>query len=359
MRKTRQRELFCSSGCSVRFAKTLLMERLLIASPSRSKSSKLIRRWRRSSPTTACPYGWATASPQTAILWFVHHQLRTVPKRRSHPFQRAGGVYALHIYAPAHVAPGVPNHWGAPAVSPELLLAGLGPAAEPRLHTLAALAMPSSISAVRFPSLMLAAGDDDDEWMLPCAPGVVLGDAAHPPVPASVQAPAMALEDAAVLAKLFSHLRRRDQIPSLLGALATLRAERTRQVLAGDAANIMFTSLEYGADGVAEARDASMRALTKAGRQAIGGDEADADSNEQWSHIITTWAYGPSILSAQTWTLDADGVGADAEDDADDWWASWGVIGERAQDAPTALAVDFGESIVGVTAEESTSEEDC
>jgi salicylate hydroxylase len=261
----------------------------------------------------------------------------------------------MHIYAPAHVAPDAPNHWGAPAASPALLLSGLGPAAEPRLHTLASLATPSSISAVRFPSLMLAAGDDDDEWMLPCAPGVVLGDAAHPPVPASVQAPAMALEDAAVLAKLFSHLRRRDQIPSLLGALATLRAERTRQVLSGDAATIMFSSLPYGADGVAEARDASMRAMTKAGRQAVGDDDANPDSNEQWAHIITTWAYGVSATCARTWTSDADNVGADAEDDADDWWASWGVIGERAQDTPKALAFDFGAGIVGVTEEEESA----
>jgi hypothetical protein len=50
-----------------------------------------------------------------------------------------------------------------------------------------------------------------------------------------------------------------------------------------------------------------------------------------------------------------DHVGADAEDDADDWWASWGVIGERAQDTPKALAFDFGAGIVGVTEEEESA----
>jgi salicylate hydroxylase len=253
------------------------------------------------------------------------------------------------------VAPEAPTRWGAPAVSPALLLAGLGPAAEPRLHTLALLATPSSISAVRFPSLALA-GDDDDEWMLPCTPGVILGDAAHPPVPASLQAPAMALEDAAVLAKLFSHLRRREQIPSLLGALATLRAARARQVLGGDAVNLAFTMLRYGVDGAAEARDASMRALAKAGRP-VGDDPEDPVTKEQWEHIITTWAYG-AYTSEMSRRRVADDVPSDAEDDADDWWASWGVIGERAQEDPKALAFDFGAGIVDVTAvEESALEE--
>lgn len=164
--------------------------------------------------------------------------------------------------------------------------------AEPRLRALAALASPpSAIQYKRHQEL-----EDEDDWLLPSSLGVVLGDARCPSPPASIQASAMVFEDAAVFAKLFSHMRRPDQVPSLLQAYAGLRAQRVRQVLEGDVSNIGYLTMAYDEGGVAKTRDENMRNATKAGKSVLGGDSSDASANEQWEQILSTWGYGSSTL---------------------------------------------------------------
>jgi salicylate hydroxylase len=200
-------------------------------------------------------------------------------------------VYALHLYLPRPILRKIPisDRWGAPAVDlVNLMLATR--TAEPRLRTL--LMMASAASVVAYDAHQ--ALDDEEDWVLPSAPGVLLGDAAHPTPPGSVQASAVALEDAAVFAKLFSHLRRRDQIPSLLSGFAGLRAERARLVLEADAQLIGLFAMPYDATGIAQGRDDAFRALTKAGRKVAGEADGDAASNEQWYQTLMTWAYGLS-----------------------------------------------------------------
>ena len=119
----------------------------------------------------------------------------------------------------------------------------------------------------------------------------------------------MSLEDASVLAKLFSHLRNEEQIPSFLFAFQNLREERCKKNRALDIGNILFM-MEPEGEGTAQ-RDAMMREKHDQGRNVLSGD--DEDSNvAQWDHNRELFGY-------------------DAEDEADNWWVQWGLLQERAK----------------------------
>jgi salicylate hydroxylase len=117
----------------------------------------------------------------------------------------------------------------------------------------------------------------------------------------------MSLEDASVLAKLFSHLRDEEQIPPFLYAFQNLREERCQKNLALDIGNTWFM-MEPEGEGSAQ-RDSMMRAKHDQGRDVLSGD---GDSNvAQWDHNRELFGY-------------------DAEDEADNWWVQWGLLQERA-----------------------------
>jgi len=119
----------------------------------------------------------------------------------------------------------------------------------------------------------------------------------------------MSLEDASVLAKLFSHLRNEEQIPSFLFAFQNLREERCQKNRALDIGNVLFM-MEPEGEGTAQ-RDAMMREKHDQGRNVLSGD--DEDSNvAQWDHNRELFGY-------------------DAEDEADNWWVQWGLLQERAK----------------------------
>jgi salicylate hydroxylase len=197
----------------------------------------------------------------------------------------------LHFYVPAALDASIPDCWGTPAVAHDVLVASIGNA-EPRLRMLASIASPASALFYRQHQQL----EDEDDWLLPSGVGAVLGDAAHPAPPASIQASAMVFEDAAVFAKLFSHMRRADQAPSLIQAYAGLRAQRVPQVLQGDVSNIDHLTMPYDEGGVAKDRDQGMREATKVGKSALGGDGSDASASKQWEQILSTWGYGTSSL---------------------------------------------------------------
>src|SRR5487761_1708857 len=119
----------------------------------------------------------------------------------------------------------------------------------------------------------------------------------------------MSLEDASVLAKLFSHLRDEDQIPSFLYAFQNLREERCQKNRTIDIGNILFM-MEPEGEGTAQ-RDAMMRSKHDEGRNVLSGD--DEDSN------VAQWDYNRELF------------GYDAEDEADNWWVQWGLLQERAK----------------------------
>lgn len=119
----------------------------------------------------------------------------------------------------------------------------------------------------------------------------------------------MAVEDGAVLAKLFSHLSEERQIESFLYAFQELRQPRTRSVRAGEFGNVFVITLENGPES--QIRDDAMRAKAAKGMNVLDGD--DGDINRQWEEVVTIFGY-------------------DCEDEADDWWMQWGILRERALD---------------------------
>jgi salicylate hydroxylase len=119
----------------------------------------------------------------------------------------------------------------------------------------------------------------------------------------------MSLEDASVLAKLFSHLRNEEQIPSFLYAFQNLREERCQKNRELDIGNVQFM-MEPEGEGTAQ-RDTMMRTKHDQGRNVLAGD--DEDSNvAQWDQNRELFAY-------------------DAEDEADNWWVQWGLLQERSK----------------------------
>jgi salicylate hydroxylase len=158
-----------------------------------------------------------------------------------------------------------------------------------RIRSLVSMALTPTCVSVQSHQVL-----DEDDWILPSGRGIVLGDAAHPSPPGQIQSSAMSFEDAAVLAKLFSHLRRNDQIPSLLRAFVSLRAARANEVLKFEAANIQFMTMPYS-EPVAKARDEGMRDMTRRGKNVFGGEDDLASAQgggDLWETVCSTWTYG-------------------------------------------------------------------
>lgn len=129
-----------------------------------------------------------------------------------------------------------------------------------------------------------------------------------------IQDAAMALEDGAVLAKLFSHLRTEDQIETLLYAFQDLRQPHCQKVSSKELHDINFMCMPPGE--MQEGRDNVMRGKRDAGLNVL---DASSDQEEQaeWAEIKDVFGY-------------------DAEDDADNWWMEWGLLRERARGTDVA-----------------------
>jgi hypothetical protein len=80
----------------------------------------------------------------------------------------------------------------------------------------------------------------------------------------------MSLEDASVLAKLFSHLRNKEQIPSFMYAFQNLREERCQKNRTLDIGNVLFLMKPEGHGEDTAMRDAMMRRNHNEGRDASG-----------------------------------------------------------------------------------------
>jgi len=120
----------------------------------------------------------------------------------------------------------------------------------------------------------------------------------------------MALEDGAVLAKLFSHIRTYDQIVSLLFAFQDLRQPHVQRVYRKEVEqDIGFMTLPPGEE--AEGRNDWMRSRRDAGLDVLASD-GDSEELSEWSESKEVFGY-------------------DAEDDADNWWMEWGLLRERAR----------------------------
>ncbi|KAK7013521.1 hypothetical protein R3P38DRAFT_3576044 [Favolaschia claudopus] len=143
-----------------------------------------------------------------------------------------------------------------------------------------------------------------EDWLAKSGRVVVVGGAAHPIPTGSTQQYAMGLEDGAVLAKLFSHLATDSQITDFLYAFQELRQPRAQTVLTSETGVIHYMGMPNGPEQ--EARDQAMQAKHKAGGYLFSGD----DESAEWAEIKTVFGY-------------------DAENEADNWWVTWGRLKAR------------------------------
>ncbi|TFK61683.1 FAD/NAD(P)-binding domain-containing protein [Pluteus cervinus] len=159
---------------------------------------------------------------------------------------------------------------------------------------------------------------DLEEWVHESGRLVLIGEAAHPLPAGAIHMGAMGVEDGAVLAKLFSHLRTDDQIGSFLWAFQDLRQPRCAAVSKKETGDIHFMTFPPGE--MQQYRDNAMRAKRDAGIDALASTNEHEESPE-WEEIKEMFAY-------------------DAEDEADNWWVEWGLLRERARGVDTGFHMD-------------------
>ncbi|RDB26397.1 6-hydroxynicotinate 3-monooxygenase [Hypsizygus marmoreus] len=208
-----------------------------------------------------------------------------------------GSEFGLYVYGPNGHRGGT---WDTTASVSDL--EGILSTAEPRLRKLGALAnKPTCVNVRTFPTL--------EQWVHAAGRMVLIGEAAHPLPPGSVQATAMTVEDGAVLAKLFSHLRTEDQISNFLWAFQDVRQPRCDSVVAREIGIVYFMTMPPGEHQ--EFRDQSMRAKRDAGIGILQASE-DIEESPEWTEVKEVFGY-------------------DAEDEADNWWVEWGLLRERSK----------------------------
>ncbi|EJU02716.1 FAD/NADP-binding domain-containing protein, partial [Dacryopinax primogenitus] len=139
-----------------------------------------------------------------------------------------------------------------------------------------------------------------ETWIHKSGKVVLLGDSCHPMLPYRAQGAAMAVEDAAVLGSLFTHLSSPSQIPFFLQAYEQLRHARCTDTQAQARLNQKIFHLP---DGEAqETRDADM---CRAMEAELSGEALEAEgSQNQWADRKKSRVQ----------------FGYDAEGEAERWW---------------------------------------
>ncbi|KAJ7883268.1 hypothetical protein B0H13DRAFT_2538404 [Mycena leptocephala] len=119
--------------------------------------------------------------------------------------------------------------------------------------------------------------DPLDTWIHPSGKVALMGDACHPMLPYRAQGSAMAIEDAAVLGVLFSHITSRRQIRPFLDAYQALRYPRTTETQLASRLNQKIFHLPDGPEQ--EARDISMRQGMEGSLREERGEEYSPDGS--------------------------------------------------------------------------------
>ncbi|KZO91484.1 FAD/NAD(P)-binding domain-containing protein [Calocera viscosa TUFC12733] len=143
-----------------------------------------------------------------------------------------------------------------------------------------------------------------ETWIHPSGRVVLLGDSCHPMLPYRAQGAAMAVEDAAVLGSLLSHISSPTQIPFFLRAYEQLRHARCTDTQAQARLNQKIFHLPDGA--AQRERDEDMRQAMEA---EFSGQAGEAEGNQnQWAD---------KKKSRLQFGYDAEGV-------AEGWWREEG-----------------------------------
>lgn len=97
----------------------------------------------------------------------------------------------------------------------------------------------------------------------------------------------MAIEDGAVLAKLFSHLTHDDQVGSFLWAFQDLRQARCESARQEEMGHLFYMTMPPGT--MQEERDRELRSRYAAGISALSGGEGG--TADQWEGIKVIFGY--------------------------------------------------------------------
>ncbi|KAH9940626.1 hypothetical protein B0H21DRAFT_575727 [Amylocystis lapponica] len=156
-----------------------------------------------------------------------------------------------------------------------------------------------------------------EKWIHKSGRVALLGDACHPMLPYRAQGAAMAIEDAATLGVLLSHVSARSQLAPLLHAYETLRLPRTADTQASSRLNQKIFHYPDGPEQ--EARDAGMRAAMAAEFEMLERERAGLPPPPP-----ATLDGNPNQWADRT--KNEIQFGHDAEEVAERWWRE---VGER------------------------------
>ncbi|OCH84483.1 FAD/NAD-P-binding domain-containing protein [Obba rivulosa] len=158
-----------------------------------------------------------------------------------------------------------------------------------------------------------------ETWVHPAGRVTLLGDACHAMLPYRAQGAAMAIEDAAVLGVLFSHIRDIAQLKPLLYAYEELRLPRTARTQ-GDARSNQKTF--HLPDGLGQqARDENMRKAAQVVWREMARERGDVP--EGGEQVDGTDLQGNSNQWADH-QKNQEQFGYDAEAVAEQWWRDVG-----------------------------------
>ncbi|KZT03048.1 FAD/NAD(P)-binding domain-containing protein [Laetiporus sulphureus 93-53] len=155
-----------------------------------------------------------------------------------------------------------------------------------------------------------------ETWIHPVGRVALLGDACHPMLPYRAQGAAMAIEDAAVLGNLLSHISSMSQVKPLLYAYESLRLSRTAETQASSRLNQKIFHLPDGPEQ--QERDLHMRAAMEAEFAMLDRERAGLPVQED------TMEGNPNQWADRKKSEIQFGYDADAE--AERWWRE---VGER------------------------------
>ncbi|KAJ7852097.1 hypothetical protein B0H14DRAFT_2760765 [Mycena olivaceomarginata] len=119
---------------------------------------------------------------------------------------------------------------------------------------------------------------------------------------------AMAIEDAAILGRLFSRISTRSQIPMLLSAYQDIRYPRTKATQESEYQALLQMTIPFGP--ATEGRDAGLKASLTMGFEDLQNLNAAGSDNmlmQIWEQYLKLFSYN-------------------AAEAVDDWWSMWGYI---------------------------------
>ncbi|KAF8733221.1 hypothetical protein AX14_004040 [Amanita brunnescens Koide BX004] len=145
----------------------------------------------------------------------------------------------------------------------------------------------------------------------------LIGDACHPMLPYRAQGASMAIEDAAVLGGLFSHITSKSQVPALLKAYEALRYDR--------ASGVQLTALSlqkvfHYPDGPEQCqRDAAMLQTMDLVLKEARGETIPKDAFGKNQNAWVDKAKKDALL------------GHDVEEEVEEWWSEHGsdIVGQK------------------------------